>query len=179
MILNKKHTIKLGIVLNNNMLKRTDSKLLAEAYSNVTGAPLTHSNMLGGKPVMITMDLPGAEAEHESHEEEHPEHGQESDYSEIEMAAADLHKIAEYAPKLKEMVQHMSGLEGWVASKITKASDYISSIYHWLEYQQHEGKSSCGCDKEEYSMYSSGHENAEECRYAAQGCKCGGCPDCQ
>lgn len=159
---------------------REDSKLLAEAYGSVGGIPLTPSNMLGGKPVMITMDMPGAEIDHESgesHEEEHIEHGEEHDHSEIEMAAADLHKIVEYAPKLKEMVHGMTGLEGWIASKITKAADYISSVYHWLEYQQHEGGSSCGCEESE-SMYNSGHEDAETCPYAESGCTCGGCPDC-
>jgi hypothetical protein len=27
------------------------------------------------------------------------------------------------------------GLEGWVAAKITKASDYLSSVYHYMEYE--------------------------------------------
>jgi len=165
------------------MSKREDLKMLAEAYSGVGGMPLTPSNMLGGKPVMITMDMPGAEIDHESHEsheEEHAEHeghGGENDPSEIEMASAELHKLAEYAPKLKEMVSQMQGLEGWIASKITKASDYISSVYHWLEYQQHEGGDGCGCKHEEESMYNTGHEDME-CPYAKEGCTCGGCPDC-
>jgi hypothetical protein len=75
------------------------------------------------------------------------------------------------------MVQGMSGLEGWIASKITKAADYISSVYHWLEYQQHEGGSSCGSEEGE-SMFDTGHENADACPYSEAGCKCGGCPDC-
>jgi hypothetical protein len=91
------------------------------------------------------------------------------------MASAELHKLAEYAPKLKEMVQQMSGLEGWIASKITKASDYISSVYHWLEFQQHEGGESCSHEEED--MYNKGHGDAE-CPYAKEGCTCGGCPDC-
>jgi hypothetical protein len=163
------------------MSKRNDSKMLAEAYGNVGGMPLSPSSMLGGKPVIITMDMPGAAVDHESHEshdEEHIEREGEHDHSEIEMAAADLHKIAEYAPKLKDMVKQMQGLEGWVASKITKASDYISSVYHWLEYQQHEGGESCGHHGDEENMYNSGYEDAEECPYAKQGCTCGGCSAC-
>lgn len=155
------------------MLGKKDQIGLAKAYSlisemhNMAGM----SPQPGGIPVIVTMDMPGAEAEHS-------EHGHENDYSEIEMAASDLHKIAEYAPKLKEMIQNMSGLEGWVASKITKASDYISSVYHWLEYEQHEGDSSCGCGGEENSMHNAGYEDTHDCEYAAQGCKCGGCPNC-
>ena len=162
------------------MSTRADLKMLAEAYGSVGGLPLMPSNMLGGKPVMITMDMPGAEVDHESsesHEEEHMEHEGENDPSEIEMASAELHKIAEYAPKLKEMVQQMSGLEGWVSSKITKASDYISSVYHWLEFQQHEGGQESGCEHNEDDMYNSGHEDVE-CAYGEKGCKCGGCPSC-
>lgn len=157
------------------MSKREDLKMLAEAYSGVGGIPLTPTNMLGGKPVMITMDMPGAEIDHEGHES--PEgHGGENDPSEIEMASAELHKLAEYAPKLKEMVSQMQGLEGWIASKITKASDYISSVYHWMEYQQHEGSEGCGHNHEE-DMYNTGHEDTG-CSYAKEGCTCGGCPDC-
>ena len=32
----------------------------------------------------------------------------------------------------------MPGLEGWVASKITKASDYLSSVFHYLDYEMNE-----------------------------------------
>jgi len=162
------------------MSKREDLKMLAEAYGNVGGTPLSPTSMLGGKPVMITMDLPGAEIDHEgheSHEEEHAEHAGENDPSEIEMASAELHKLAEYAPKLKEMVQQMSGLEGWISLKITKASDYISSVYHWMEFKQHEGEGTDCCHHEEEDMYNAGHEDVG-CSYAKQGCTCGGCPDC-
>lgn len=156
------------------MFKKQDQDGLANVYKLISemhlGAPPVGASN-GGEPVIVTMDLPGAEPEQDN--------AHEHDQSEIEMASAELHKIAEYAPKLKKMVEQMPGLEGWIASKITKASDYISSVYHWLEYQQHEGKDSCGCDSHENSMYNSGYEKAEGCRYAAQGCKCGGCPDCK
>lgn len=157
------------------MSLKKDLKMLAEAYTSVEGLPVTPSNMLGGKPVMITMDMPGAEVDHEKQEVNHRDNEGENDPSEIEMASAELHKITEYAPKLKELIQQMSGLEGWVSSKITKASDYISSVYHWLEFQQHEGGS---CNHEEEGMFNAGHEDAEECSYAKEGCKCGGCPNC-
>jgi hypothetical protein len=54
------------------------------------------------------------------------------------MARADLYKIAKYSIKLHEMLKNVSeaqGLEGWVQAKITKASDYIGSVYHNLEYE--------------------------------------------
>lgn len=56
---------------------------------------------------------------------------------EVQMARADLYKIAKYAIKLHDMLKNVSeaeGLEGWQQAKITKASDYISSVYHNLDY---------------------------------------------
>jgi hypothetical protein len=57
------------------------------------------------------------------------------DNHEAEMARADLYKMAKYSMKLFQMIQEGQELEGWVQAKITKASDYISSIYHYMEYQ--------------------------------------------
>lgn len=56
---------------------------------------------------------------------------------EVQMARAELYKIAKYAIKLHEMLKNVSeaeGLEGWQQAKITKAGDYIDSVYHSLEY---------------------------------------------
>jgi hypothetical protein len=56
---------------------------------------------------------------------------------EVQMARADLYKIAKYSIKLHEMLKTVSeqeGLEGWVQSKITKAADYMGSVYHHLDY---------------------------------------------
>jgi hypothetical protein len=55
------------------------------------------------------------------------------------MARAELYKAAKYSIKLHEMLKGVSeadGLEGWVQAKITKASDYLSSVYHHLDYQE-------------------------------------------
>ena len=53
---------------------------------------------------------------------------------EVDMARAELLKAAEYATKLFNHLANVGSLEGWTASKITKASDYLSSVYHALEY---------------------------------------------
>ena len=58
---------------------------------------------------------------------------------EVQMARADLYKIAKYAIKLHGMLKSVSeaeGLEGWQQAKITKAADYIGSVYHNLDYDQ-------------------------------------------
>lgn len=56
---------------------------------------------------------------------------------EVQMARSDLYKIAKYAIKLHEMLKNVSeaeGIEGWQQAKITKAADYISSVFHALDY---------------------------------------------
>ena len=58
---------------------------------------------------------------------------------EVQMARAELYKIAKYAIKLHEMLKNVSeaeGIEAWQQSKITKAADYIGSVFHALEYDQ-------------------------------------------
>lgn len=57
-----------------------------------------------------------------------------SDDGEIDMARAQLLKAAEYATALFNQLENIDNLEGWTASKITKASDYLSSVYHALSY---------------------------------------------
>jgi hypothetical protein len=57
---------------------------------------------------------------------------------EVQMARGDLYKVAKYAIKLHEMLKGVSeeqGLEGWVQAKITKAADYLGSVYHHLDYE--------------------------------------------
>lgn len=58
------------------------------------------------------------------------------DDHEAKMAKADLYKLAQYSAKLFKMIEEGEELQGWVQSKITKASDYISSVYHYLEYEK-------------------------------------------
>ena len=64
-------------------------------------------------------------------------HKAEMDH-EVQMARSDLYKAAKYSIKLHERLKGISeeqGLEGWVAAKITKASDYLSSVYHYMDYE--------------------------------------------
>ena len=51
------------------------------------------------------------------------------------MARADLYRAAKHSMKLFQMIQDNQPLEGWVQAKITKAADYLDSIYHYMEYQ--------------------------------------------
>ena len=44
--------------------------------------------------------------------------------------------MAKYIVKLTNMLDDMEQLPSWVQSKLTKASDYMSSVYHYLDYQR-------------------------------------------
>lgn len=142
------------------MLKRRDQSLLSEAYNQVGGSEVSAPSMMG-KPVMITMDMPGAEVSTENEREN------EAD----SMILSDLHKISKYALQIHNMVRDGSQLEVWEVSKLTKAAVYIADVHDSLEY------GSCGEESQE--MFNVGHEEHEGCSYAAKGCTCGGCEECQ
>ena len=51
------------------------------------------------------------------------------------MAKSQLHKMREYTDKLTAMLDDNTQLEGWVQAKLTKASDYLSAVFHYLDYE--------------------------------------------
>ena len=52
----------------------------------------------------------------------------------MKMALAELYKIEKYAFALGLMMKELPALEGWTAAKITKAADYLGSVFHKLDY---------------------------------------------
>ena len=52
------------------------------------------------------------------------------------MAKSQMLKMKKYAVALCDMIEDESQLESWVQAKLTKASDYMSSVYHYLDYQR-------------------------------------------
>jgi len=145
--------------------KRKEIKMLEEAYSKVhtemmnTGpASQTAAGALGSLgPIVVAV-------------EEDPllpfegEECGEFDQSEIDMAGRDLLKAQEYAAKLSEIVQQLPGLDGWVASKITKAADYLSSVFHYLDYEENEKEVVVDVQEIELPVgqFNTGYENVEE-----------------
>jgi len=65
----------------------------------------------------------------------HHMHDMPEDDHEAAMARADLYKLAQYSAKLFKMIHEGQQLEGWVQAKITKAADYVSSVYHFMAYE--------------------------------------------
>ena len=52
------------------------------------------------------------------------------------MAKSQMFKAMDYSKKIHDMIGDDEELEDWVESKLTKASDYLSSVYHYLEYEK-------------------------------------------
>tara|TARA_Y100000589_G_C26962675_1_gene551265 strand:+ start:155 stop:676 length:522 start_codon:yes stop_codon:yes gene_type:complete len=72
---------------------------------------------------------------------------------EVQMARSDLYKIAKYAIKLHDMLKNVSeaeGLEGWKQSKITKAADYLSSVFHAMDYDMQFGEQKESIESPDY-----------------------------
>jgi hypothetical protein len=68
-------------------------------------------------------------------EHHHLELSPEEKEQQGKMAKADLYKLASYSKKLFEQLHDDDQLESWVQAKVTKAADYIASVYHYLEYE--------------------------------------------
>lgn len=131
------------------MSERRDRASLQEAYKSV-------NEMAGGAPIIAVTGLEPQQQPSEcdcgskecDHDNGHG--GEDHDNSEIHMAKAELKKAADYATQLSDMIDNLDGLEGWTASKITKAADYLSSVYHWLDYDhnkdQDPGMFNVGCE---------------------------------
>lgn len=156
------------------MLKRRDQNLLSEAYGHVGSGEVSAPSMMG-KPVMITMDMPGAEVSSDSN---NVEYHHEIDIEEVEMALSDLSKLSKLSHKLLHMLEDQQSLDGWVAAKITKATDYISSVFDYMTDESEDG-CECSDNSNEEGIYSQGYEDMSKCSYAAKGCKCGGCCECR
>ena len=56
------------------------------------------------------------------------------------MAKSQMYKMQDYVKKLSMMLDDGAQLPGWVQSKLTKASDYMSSVFHYLEYEMVRGQ---------------------------------------
>ena len=79
---------------------------------------------------------------HEGSDDGRPDH-------EADMARSELYRLAEYSVKLFKMIEPGSNLEGWTASKITKAADYIGSVYHYMKYESKFGDDDQDVDRDE------------------------------
>ena len=115
---------------------------------NLVEEPVTYEQYLEDKNKCpecgceIGSPKPGCDCKHDMPEDseydmdmraepDHPDH-------EVNMARSDLFKTMGYARDIYKMLERVSeqeGIEGWVASKMTKAADYLSSVKHYIEHE--------------------------------------------
>jgi len=117
---------------------------------NLVEEPVSYEQYLEGKGLCphcgceIGSPKPGCDCKHDHDmpedsefdmdmraEPDHPDH-------EVNMARSDLYKTMGYARDIYKMLERVSeeeGIEGWVASKMTKAADYLSSVKHYIEHE--------------------------------------------
>ncbi len=68
-------------------------------------------------------------------EEEEEPRDLDYDKGEGSMARSQLRRATKYSQQLGEMIRVDDDLPEWVEAKITKASDYLGSVYHYLDYE--------------------------------------------
>ena len=56
------------------------------------------------------------------------------------MAKSQMYKMKHYVDKLFSMLDDGAQLPAWVQSKLTKASDYMSAVFHYLDYEAVRGQ---------------------------------------
>jgi len=67
-----------------------------------------------------------------------PSYSEEPRDNEVHMARADLYRTAKLAIMLHEMLKNVGegqGLDGWVQRKLTRAADYIESVFDYMDYE--------------------------------------------
>jgi hypothetical protein len=60
---------------------------------------------------------------------------------EASMAKGELYNVVKNAKELFHMIQDGENLEGWVASKITRAADYINTVHDYMMYEKQHNSS--------------------------------------
>jgi hypothetical protein len=52
------------------------------------------------------------------------------------MAKSQLYRTSKMAHMIFQLIEDDEQLPGWVQSKITKASDYLESVFSYLDYEE-------------------------------------------
>jgi hypothetical protein len=69
---------------------------------------------------------------------------------ESDMAKSQLSSIHSNAVKLLDMIESNEQLDAWVQSKLTKAQDYLQSVYDYMQGEDNEKKDDVIYGEDEY-----------------------------
>jgi len=121
--MNKGHSKEKAIEITKRLMKKLHNKGKIE----IDGTEIKFI-----KEADVPMDMPMALPEPDA-----PDYlGNDGMDYEGGMAKSQMLKMKKYAVALCDMIEDESQLESWVQAKLTKASDYMSSVYHYLDYQK-------------------------------------------
>jgi hypothetical protein len=83
---------------------------------------------------------------------------------EASMAKGELYNTIKNAKELFQMIEDGENLEGWVASKITRAADYINSVHDYMMYekQYNESMNEVGDTKRGQKLINKVHKRASD-----------------
>ena len=135
-----------------------NKEFILEAIQEVLAEAETVKKVIGPKGGSIAQaispeeekELKKAGAKIEPMEEDHHENPNDDS----DMAKIQLLQVAEYASELLHMIEDGQELDAWIQAKITKISDYIGTVKHYLEgeeYLDHEyGKDHPAAGDEEF-----------------------------
>ena len=88
-----------------------------------------------GDPSLPAMHMPSAHDIIQLNIEDEEPRDLDHDKHEGSMARSQLRRAAKYSQKLGHMIRMDDDLPEWLEAKITKASDYLGSVYHYLDYE--------------------------------------------
>ena len=119
--MNKGHSKEKAIEITKRLMKKLHNKGKIE----VDGTEIKFIKE-ADVPMDMQMELPDA-----------PDYlGDDGRDYEGSMARSQMLKMKKYVIALSQMIDDESELESWVQAKLTKASDYMSAVYHYLDYQR-------------------------------------------
>ena len=119
--MNKGHSKEKAIEITKRLMKKLHNKGKIE----VDGTEIKFIKE-ADVPMDMQMELPDA-----------PDYlGDDGRDYEGSKARSQMLKMKRYIIALGQMIDDETELEAWVQAKLTKASDYMSSVYHYLDYQR-------------------------------------------
>lgn len=93
-------------------------------------------------PMGAELDVEETEMEDDDSEDKEDKEEKDEEEKEVEdageMAYGQLERCIDYSKMLRKRVQPGTEIEPWIAAKITKAMDYLQSVFNYLDGQDGE-----------------------------------------
>ena len=149
--INKDQAIAMNKYANDMRITEVDTKTYAgiDAIQGIKKDP-RFGTLAGDTKIDIEKKLKtGGSVELEGDENLNNETMNNTDH-EGRMAKSQMYKMKDYVDKLSMMMDDGAQLPAWVQSKLTKASDYMSAVFHYLEYEAVRGQDNLNEHVEKY-----------------------------